>query len=105
MGMSLRTVNIRALKDQLSAYLRDVAHGDVLLVTDRGRVVAEIRQPTMNAHAIDSAAHREQRLVDAGLLRPGLPNREEVYGKPGVRLADAAIDEAIGWTRGEGGDE
>ena len=103
--MSLRTVNIRALKDQLSAYLRDVAHGDVLLVTDRGRVVAEIRQPTMNAHAVDSAAHREQRLVDAGLLRPGLSNTKDAYGRPGVRLADAAIDEALGWTRGGDSDE
>ena len=103
--MSLRTVNIRALKDRLSAYLRDVARGDVLLVTDRGRVVAEIRQPTMNAHAVDSAAHREQRLVDAGLLRPGLPNSKEAYAQPAVRLADAAIDEALGWTRGEDGDE
>ncbi len=36
----IRTANIRLLKDKLSAFLRDVQRGDVVLVTDRGRVDA-----------------------------------------------------------------
>ena len=101
--VALRTVNIRALKDRLSAYLRDVQHGDVLLVTDRGRVVAEIRQPTLNQHALDPIQPREQRLVDAGLLRLGMPNDPDGYGDPGVRLDGEAIERALDWTRGDGG--
>lgn len=41
----MRTVGIRELKAQLSRILRDVQGGDVVLVTDRGRVVAELRRP------------------------------------------------------------
>jgi antitoxin (DNA-binding transcriptional repressor) of toxin-antitoxin stability system len=99
--MQLRTVNIRALKDKLSAYLRDVQHGDILLITDRGKVVAEVRQPTMNAHAADAAGQRERHLIEKGELRPGLQNRPEAYRRSGVRLADAVIDDALAWTRGE----
>ncbi|MEO8214236.1 MAG: hypothetical protein ABI560_13640 [Myxococcales bacterium] len=99
--MGLKTVNIRALKDRLSAYLRDVGHGDVFLVTDRGRVVAELRQPTMGQHAIDAVQDREQRMVDRGELRRGLPNASDVYRDTGVRLAEADIDAALAWTRGD----
>lgn len=41
----MRTIGIRELKAQLSRVLRDVQSGDVYLVTDRGRVVAELRRP------------------------------------------------------------
>ena len=99
--MSIKAVNIRALKDKLSAYLRDVQHGDVLLVTDRGRVVAELRQPTMGQHALDAAVGREQKMVERGELRIGLPNTRKAYPSTGVRIADADIDAALAWTRGE----
>ena len=42
---SMRTIGVRQLKAELSQVLRDVQRGDVVLVTDRGRVVAELRQP------------------------------------------------------------
>jgi antitoxin (DNA-binding transcriptional repressor) of toxin-antitoxin stability system len=99
--VALKTVNIRGLKDRLSAYLRDVQHGDVLLVTDRGRVVAELRQPTVGQRVIDSALAREQQLVERGELRVGLPNSPTAYRSTGVRLADADIDAALAWTRGD----
>ncbi len=42
----MKRVGVRELKDNLSAYLRTVATGQVVIVTDRGRVVAELRPPT-----------------------------------------------------------
>lgn len=39
------TVGIRELKGKLSAYLRMVKAGEVVQVTDRGEVVAELRRP------------------------------------------------------------
>ena len=36
-------VGIKTLKNKLSAYLRRVRRGDVLLVTDRDSIIAEIR--------------------------------------------------------------
>jgi antitoxin (DNA-binding transcriptional repressor) of toxin-antitoxin stability system len=41
----VRTIGIRELKAKLSEELRAVGRGEVLLVTDRGRVVAELRAP------------------------------------------------------------
>ena len=99
--MALKTVNIRALKDKLSAYLREVQHGDVLLVTDRGRVVAEVRQPTVGRAAMESAFTREQVLVERDDLRVGAPNASARYQHTGVRLAEADIDAALAWTRGD----
>lgn len=99
--MSLKSVNIRALKDKLSSYLRDVQHGDIVLITDRGRVVAELRQPTLNGSAIDVSESREQGLIDRGVLKVGLPNDPAAYRAPIISLADEQIDGALRWTRGE----
>ena len=41
----MRTVGVRELKNRLSAYLRDVQSGEGVLVTDRGKVVAELTPP------------------------------------------------------------
>lgn len=41
----LRTVGIRELKSRMSEYLREVRLGTTVLVTDRGTVIAEIREP------------------------------------------------------------
>ncbi|HSJ09646.1 MAG TPA: type II toxin-antitoxin system prevent-host-death family antitoxin [Longimicrobiales bacterium] len=55
----MRTVGIRELKARLSEYLRAVGRGEVVLVTDRNRVVAELRPPgsgdTMTGDAIERA--------------------------------------------------
>ena len=43
--MEIKTVGVKELKNNLSAYLREVRRGTRLLVTDRDRVVAEICEP------------------------------------------------------------
>jgi prevent-host-death family protein len=40
--MSVRTVGLKVLKNKLSEYVRAAASGETVLVTDRGRTVAEI---------------------------------------------------------------
>jgi len=40
-----KTVGIKELKNNLSAYLREVRRGTRVLVSDRGEIVAEIREP------------------------------------------------------------
>jgi prevent-host-death family protein len=37
----MKAVAVKELKNRLSAYLREVKNGEVVLVTDRGMVVAE----------------------------------------------------------------
>jgi antitoxin (DNA-binding transcriptional repressor) of toxin-antitoxin stability system len=66
----MKTAGVRELKAHLSAYLRDVERGEVVLVTDRGRVVAELRLPGAGDRAVSPADVRYRRLVDRGLLRP-----------------------------------
>lgn len=39
------TVGIKELKNRLSAFVREVRRGSRVLVTDRGSVVAELREP------------------------------------------------------------
>jgi antitoxin (DNA-binding transcriptional repressor) of toxin-antitoxin stability system len=69
----MKTVGVRDLKTNLSAHLRDVARGDVILVTDRDRVVAELRPPGAAAEtSMTPEEQARQRLVDRGLLKPAV---------------------------------
>lgn len=43
--MAMRAVGVKVLKNKLSEYLRLVAGGERVLITDRDRVVAELRAP------------------------------------------------------------
>jgi antitoxin (DNA-binding transcriptional repressor) of toxin-antitoxin stability system len=42
----VKSVGIKALKNNLSRYLDLVRQGEVVLVTDRDEVIAELRMPT-----------------------------------------------------------
>jgi antitoxin (DNA-binding transcriptional repressor) of toxin-antitoxin stability system len=42
----MKVVGIKQLKNKLSEYVKLAAQGEVVLVTDRGDVVAELRAPT-----------------------------------------------------------
>jgi antitoxin (DNA-binding transcriptional repressor) of toxin-antitoxin stability system len=50
----MRKIGIKALKNDLSKYIRAVAAGETVLVTDRGHVVAEIAPPRISAHPLES---------------------------------------------------
>jgi hypothetical protein len=41
----LKTVGVKELKNNLSAYLREVRAGSSILVTDRNDIVAELHEP------------------------------------------------------------
>ncbi len=60
----MRAVGVRDLKANLSRYLREVERGEVVLVTDRGRVVAELRAAPETAQ-VESAVDRGLRLLGA----------------------------------------
>ena len=65
----MKTVGIRELKTNLSRVLREVAAGDVYLVTDRGRVVAELRQPEIGGVTGSAEQRALARLAATGKLR------------------------------------
>ena len=45
----MKSVGVKILKNELSKYLSMVREGEVVYVTDRGSVVAEIRKPARKA--------------------------------------------------------
>ena len=70
-------VGIRELKNRLSEHLRIVRDGEEILVTDRGKVVAELRPP---ASGPGNDAHPALvRHARAGRARIGAPNRRDLY--------------------------
>ena len=76
----MQTVGIKVLKNDLSRYIRAAEGGEIVQVTDRGRVVAEISRP--RAPEGQTEAERQWALLIAeGIVTPakrpfnGLPPR------------------------------
>ena len=79
----MRSVGLKVLKNKLSEYVRLVAHGETVLVTDRDRVVAEIVPPDKNrspalADALLAEAVRQGRITPPALSSAGPPPRKPV---------------------------
>lgn len=67
----MRAIGIKAFKDKVSEYVRLASGGEVVLVTDRDRVVAELGPPLPGrAKSADDA--RLADLVRRGILTPPL---------------------------------
>ena len=95
----VKTVGIRELKNQLSAYLREVKAGHRLLVTDRNTVIAELRPPA----AEDLVLHAPSALgdwVNAGRITPPRAPRAPLPTSP-IRLPDGTARRLIDELRAE----
>jgi antitoxin (DNA-binding transcriptional repressor) of toxin-antitoxin stability system len=98
----MKTAGVRELKAHLSGYLRDVERGDVVLVTDRGRVVAELRPPGAAEKALSPADVRYRKLVAEGLLRPAaLPGSAKWPARVAARLKKGSSRDLLDAERGE----
>lgn len=97
----MEKVGIRELKNKLSAYVRKAEAGDVVIVTDRGRVVAELWPP--------GHADRRRQDIHPGLLemeRQGQirlatrPNDPSLYRRmPHVDLGGETVQDIIDFLR------
>lgn len=67
----MMSVGIRELKNNLSRYLRRIQAGERVLITDRGRPVAELRPPELEADLEEPHMATFNRLVREGVIRPG----------------------------------
>jgi len=89
----MKTVGLKTLKNKLSEYVRAAAAGETIVVTDRGRPVAEINPPRPKPESVIERGIRE------GWIRPAVRGPDwPPKGKPvpGLRLEDilADLDEA-----------
>ncbi len=76
--MNMRAVGLKTLKNKLSEYLRLVASGQTILVTDRDRVVAEIVPPRPGRGAFVADAVRKGWVTPPTLVGAGAPPRKPV---------------------------
>ncbi len=92
----MKAVNLRELKNRLGGYVQEVRAGEVILVTNRGEVVAELRQPTRDHRVLDAFDEAIERLAREGIVKVGLDNDAEAYprstfsGRP--ELADELLE-------------
>lgn len=85
------TVGVAELRQNLSRYLRRVARGERLVVTDRNRPVAELGPPPADS------AHLDRLIAEGRVSRPvrrGLPEPLRLEGDP--YLLSRALDEVRG---------
>jgi antitoxin (DNA-binding transcriptional repressor) of toxin-antitoxin stability system len=95
---TMRSVGIKQLKSRLSEYLRLVRSGETLLVTDRDKVVAELRPTRRQPRTADSLDELLDSLAERGeITRASLPKRRWKWKAKGLGLvagsATALLDE------------
>lgn len=62
----MRTVGLKTLKNKLSEYVRLAASGETVVITDRGRAVAEIGPPRRSPESVIERGIRD------GWIRPAV---------------------------------
>jgi prevent-host-death family protein len=97
----METIGVRHLKTHLSGYLRRVQQGEHILVTDHGRVVAEL-SPPRQATLQSSTEARYQLVVAEGIVRPAVaPTRRDWVTMPGGNAPAGTAQALIDADRGE----
>jgi prevent-host-death family protein len=90
-GTPLATVGVRQLKDHLSDYLRRAREGELVVISDRGKPIAELG-PVERAGSID----RARTLVRQGVARWSGGKPKGLAGAPRPRrglVSDAVIED------------
>ncbi len=92
----MRAVGIKALKNKLSEYVRLAAAGEIVLVTNRERIVAELRAPSAGRAEMAPDALLAAAVRRGWITLPTLPPGPLPVTAPVSPLADnpAALDEA-----------
>jgi antitoxin (DNA-binding transcriptional repressor) of toxin-antitoxin stability system len=87
----MRSVGIKLLRNKLSEYIRLVSQGETILVTDRDRVVAQIKEP-QERRAGNVAAAVVADAVRNGWLTPPLRRQPIMPQQPVAPLDEILAD-------------
>lgn len=88
--VTMSRVSVSELKAHLSRYLREVRRGGEVQVLDRGVPVARLTSlPVSDAAAGDE---RRERLVQAGIVRPGTGDASKVLAEPPLELPTSILE-------------
>ncbi len=94
----MRSVGLKVLKNRLSEYVRLAAAGETVLVTDRDRVVAELRPPATGRSPILEDARLAEAVRRGWIAAPSVGSLGPVPRAPVAPLdelmAELATDRA-----------
>jgi antitoxin (DNA-binding transcriptional repressor) of toxin-antitoxin stability system len=88
----VKTVGIKELKNNLSAYLREVRQGTRVLVSDRATVVAELHEPGARYAADEGFDPILAEWADKGAVRLPAAGRRKLQPSPIRSRAGTAAD-------------
>lgn len=97
----MKTVGIKELENNLSAYLRDVRRGVRVLVSDRNRVIAELHEPRAGYAVDDPLDPQLVRWIDTGIVHPPTVRKDELPRSP-VRIEEGVAGRLLDEPRGDG---
>jgi hypothetical protein len=89
----LKSVGIKDLKNNLSAYLREVRRGTRILVSDRNTIVAELREPRAGYDVPDTTDPVVEEWVDSGVVSP--PSRKKTPLAPSPITSKDGVGTAL----------
>ncbi len=84
----MRAVGLKELKNRLSEYVRLVASGETVLVTDRDRVVAEMVPPREGRSPLLADAQLAEAVRRGWITPPALPAGGPPPRKPVMSIRD-----------------
>jgi len=97
----MKAVGVKQLKARLSEYLRAVKAGEIVLVTDRDEVVAELRPPRQLPPPMESE-DTLQSLADAGEITRARQSKGKWRWKAkGIGLESGTTDSLLAELRAE----
>ena len=82
----MQTASISELKANLSRYVREVQRGGEVQVLHRGTPVARLVPPAPGHDDV------RQRLIAAGILRPGTGNGSVVLDRPPLKIGTSILE-------------
>lgn len=96
----MRVVGIRELKNRLSEYIRLTRAGERLLVSDRGVIVAELREPG-TIYLVPGISPGLARLIEQKRVSMGAANSPELYPRLTPLLPDEEVSILLDEERGD----
>lgn len=94
-----KSVGIKNLKDHLSVYLREVKSGAIILVTDRGNVIAELHGPTIESKTKKNGSILEDWIRKNKLIPPKV-KKKKCPASP-IKLREGVAADLLSQERGE----
>ena len=88
-SVAMHTVGLKVLKNKLSEYVRLAAAGETIVITDRGRAVAEIAPPRRETESVIERGIREGWITPATDRSGKPPPRKPI---PGYTLEQLLAD-------------